>query len=51
MDYAYSLSSAGTGVGVTEWMNMPLIEMFEWGEVVAERQRQIEKEMRKKGTR
>lgn len=47
MDYAYSLSSAGTGLGVTEWMNVPLIEMFEWGEVVSERQKQIEKEMRK----
>lgn len=46
MGYAYALSSADTGVSVTEWLNMPLIEMFEWGEVVSERQRQIEKEMK-----
>lgn len=46
MSYAYALSSADTGVSVTEWMNAPLIEMFEWGEVVSERQKQIEKEMK-----
>lgn len=47
MDYAYALASADTGVGVTEWMNMLIVEMFEWGDVVAERQKQIEKEMKR----
>lgn len=49
MDYAYALASADTGVGVTEWMSMPIVEMFEWGSVVAERQKQMEKDM-KRGT-
>ena len=47
MDYAYALASADTGVGVTEWMSMPIVEMFEWGSVVAERQKQIEKDMKR----
>lgn len=46
MDYAYALSSADTGMGVTEWMSMPIVEMFDWGAVVAERQKQMEKEMK-----
>ncbi|WP_277039570.1 hypothetical protein [Turicimonas muris] len=47
MDYAYALASADTGVGVTEWMSMPIVDMFEWGSVVAERQKQIEKDMKR----
>lgn len=46
MDYAYALASADTGVGVTEWMSMPIVEMFEWGSVVAERHKQMEKDMK-----
>ena len=48
MDYAYALATADTGVGVTEWMNMPIVEMFEWGNVVAEHQKQMEKEIKNK---
>lgn len=47
MDYAYALASADTGVGVTEWMSVPIVKMFEWGSVVAERQKQMEKGMKK----
>lgn len=47
MDYAYALASADTGVGVTEWMSMPIVKMFEWGPVVAERQKQMGKGMKK----
>ena len=47
MDYAYALASADTGVGVTEWMSVPIVKMFEQGSVVAERQKQMEKGMKK----
>ena len=51
MDYAYALALSNTGVDVAEWLNMPLIELFEWGRVVSERQKQIENEIKKKGKR
>ena len=48
MDYAYALASADTGVGVTEWMDIAIVEMLEWGSVVSERQKKFEEEMRKR---
>lgn len=37
MDYTYALASAEPDIGVAEWMSMPIVELFEWRSVVAER--------------
>ncbi len=47
MDYAYALASADTGVDVTEGRSRPIVEIFEWGSVVAECQKQMGKDMKK----
>lgn len=41
------LARADTGTPVNDWLTMPLIDLFEWVNIVSEEAKLLEREMKK----